>query len=628
MTPLQASDPIRVGDYWLAGRLGAGGMGQVYLARAADGTAVAVKVIRPDLVATPGFRGRFEREVASARRADGPYTAKVIAADPTGSPAWLATAYIAAPSLADAVGAHGPLPVAAVKALLGGLAVALGALHGTGLVHRDLKPGNVLLTADGPRIIDFGVSLAADMSTLTHTGQLLGSPGFMSPEQAEDDRRVGPASDMFALGALLCYAVTGEGPFGAGQTPALVYRIVHEQPRLDAVPDELREVLARCLAKDPARRPTPGEILTALAVDADAVAARFDDWLPERVAADARSRLAASQRMLAAVRTAPATVDPALLAETALGSRHVAAAPSRRRRRVLALGVGATALVLAAAATAGYAAMPDHPARSAGSVPDRSPAVATTAPTAAVTRPAAVAPGPSEPASMATTPPVADNTTVDPAPPLETPAAAGQSTVDPAPSAAATPRPVKTATKPPAPAYRSGSSLRPIGASYATFGFEASGTTLSIGSPLDYGHLWGAYLPGSGCSVTASFDIRVSAPSGSSPGYGWAVAPLATISGDQPSGWSLQHEWDGATEGFFTRPVLLPDGAWAAGGSRSAPDVRSRHHVTVAASGDTYQVSIDGTSRGSFSGTAGCGVFAIRVWGGATAHLDHLIVKH
>lgn len=220
MQELQAGDPQRIGPYSLVGRLGAGGMGRVFVGRSAGGRLVAVKVIRDELAGDPDFRVRFTREVAAAKSVSGLFTAPVVDADVDGPVPWLATAYVAGPSLAQAVRDHGALPLASVLALAAGLAEGLSAVHVAGLVHRDLKPSNVLLAEDGPRVIDFGISRAAEASTLTHTGLVVGSPGFMSPEQAEG-RETGPPSDVFSLGALLVFAATGEGPFGTGSTAAL-----------------------------------------------------------------------------------------------------------------------------------------------------------------------------------------------------------------------------------------------------------------------------------------------------------------------------------------------------------------------------------------------------------------------
>jgi hypothetical protein len=261
---LAAGDPRRIGPYRLAGRLGSGGMGQVFLGRSPGGQLAAVKVIHAELADSPSFRARFARELATARKVSGRFTAPPVDADMDGPQPWLATAYIDGPSLADAVTTDGPLPADSVLALAAGLAEGLAAVHAAGVAHRDLKPSNVLLAADGPRIIDFGISRAAEASTLTGTGLVMGSPGFMSPEQAEG-RPVGPASDVFSLGAVLVFAATGEGPFGAGPSAALIYRIVHGEPRLGQVPARVRSLVQRCLAKHPPDRPQAGQIAAELA---------------------------------------------------------------------------------------------------------------------------------------------------------------------------------------------------------------------------------------------------------------------------------------------------------------------------------------------------------------------------
>ena len=260
---LQPGDPRKVGPYWLLGRLGSGGMGRVFLARSPGGRQVAVKMVRAELAEQADFRARFAREVDAARTVSGLFTAPVVDADLDGPVPWLATAYVPGPSLANAVTSHGPLPVTSVLALAAGLAEGLGAIHAAGIVHRDLKPSNVLLADDGPRIIDFGISRAAEASMLTGTGQALGSPGFMSPEQAEGGD-IGPPSDMFSLGAVLTFAATGEGPFGTGSIATLAYRVVHTPPATGDLPAGLRPLVERCLAKDPEQRPTTGQLLAEL----------------------------------------------------------------------------------------------------------------------------------------------------------------------------------------------------------------------------------------------------------------------------------------------------------------------------------------------------------------------------
>jgi len=218
---LQPGDPRLIGPYRVVGLLGDGGMGRVFLGRSAGGRPVALKVIRRDLAADPDFRQRFRREVAAARKVSGLYTAMVIDADVDAPEPWLATAYVEGPSLYEAVNDHGPLPLGSVLALAGGLAESLTAIHAAGVVHRDLKPSNVLLGRDGPYLIDFGISRAAESTSLTRAGFVIGSPGFMSPEQAEGGE-VGPASDIFSLGAVLAFAASGQHPFGAGSTAALM----------------------------------------------------------------------------------------------------------------------------------------------------------------------------------------------------------------------------------------------------------------------------------------------------------------------------------------------------------------------------------------------------------------------
>ncbi|MFE9424555.1 serine/threonine-protein kinase [Kitasatospora sp. NPDC006697] len=265
MEPLEAADPRELGGYRLLRRLGAGGMGRVYLGRSAGGRTVAVKAVRPELADDPEFRARFRQEVAAARRVDGRWTAPVLDADTEGPAPWVATGYIAGPSLTSAVQRFGPLPAQTVRVLGAGLAGALAAVHGLGLVHRDVKPSNVLLALDGPRLIDFGIARALDAGTLTQSGFVVGSPGFLSPEQARGDR-VGPPSDLFSLAAVLAYAATGRSPFGEGVSAAvLLYRVLHEEPDLAGLPEgPLRALLAECLAKDPAARPTPERLAQRL----------------------------------------------------------------------------------------------------------------------------------------------------------------------------------------------------------------------------------------------------------------------------------------------------------------------------------------------------------------------------
>jgi len=267
---LQAGDPRRIGPYWLEGRLGSGGMGRVYLGRSPGGRHVAIKVIRAELAENADFRARFAHEASAARKVSGIFTAPVVDADLDGPIPWLATSYIAGPSLSDAIAERGPMPAALVLRLAAGLAEGLAAIHAAGVVHRDLKPTNVLLAEDGPRLIDFGISRSMETTSLTRTGMVVGSPGFMSPEQAEG-RPIGPPSDVFSLGAVLTFAATGEGPFGEGSTVALLYRVVTSEPNTQGVPAEIRPVIERCLAKDERQRPTAAALLAQLST-ADVVA--------------------------------------------------------------------------------------------------------------------------------------------------------------------------------------------------------------------------------------------------------------------------------------------------------------------------------------------------------------------
>jgi hypothetical protein len=336
---LQAGDPPQVGPYLLLGRLGAGGMGRVFLGRSPGGRKVAVKVIRAELAGDPGFRARFAREVAAARRVSGLFTAPVFDADPTASMPWLVTGFVDGPSLAQAVHEHGPLPVASVLALAAGLAEGLVAVHAAGVVHRDLKPSNVLLAADGPRVIDFGISQAADATQVTQTGIVIGSPAYMSPEQVKAET-AGPASDVFSLGAVLAFAATGEGPFGHGAPTALMYRVVHGTPALDRLPGPVRPLVERCLAKDPGQRPTAGQFLAELRA-AHPSAADLTDWLPASILPAAASNGSPSGP------TVPDTASA--LTPTAAGRPGQpagAAGPAARKRRRRGWAVSGIAAVV------------------------------------------------------------------------------------------------------------------------------------------------------------------------------------------------------------------------------------------------------------------------------------------
>jgi serine/threonine protein kinase len=265
LAPLRRHDPARVGPYLLLGRLGAGAMGRVYLGRSPAGRLVAVKTIRDDYAEEPDFRDRFGHEVAAARRVSGVFTAAVVAADPDAEVPWLATAYVPAPSLATLVETCGPLPVPAVRWLAAGCAEALESIHAAGLVHRDLKPSNVLVSLDGPQVIDFGVARAVERIQLTATREALGTPAYMAPEQAREARGTGPASDVFSLGSTLLYAATGHAPYQGETTVDVLVRLATEPPDLTGLPAELADPLERCLDRDPDRRPTPAQLVAGIA---------------------------------------------------------------------------------------------------------------------------------------------------------------------------------------------------------------------------------------------------------------------------------------------------------------------------------------------------------------------------
>ncbi|MGW0998456.1 bifunctional serine/threonine-protein kinase/ABC transporter substrate-binding protein [Streptomyces sp. NPDC002523] len=330
---LRPSDPSFVGGHRLLARLGAGGMGVVYLARTESGALAAVKVIQAEYAHDEEFRARFRREAQAARRVDSPWVVKVTGADPEAEQPWLATAFEPGPSLAEAVGQHGPLPPRAVRVLGKMLARALAAVHAAGLVHRDVKPGNILLAADGPRLIDFGIARSFDDTALTSTDLVVGTPGFLSPEQAAArGAELGPASDVFSLGCVLAYAATGRPPFGTGATDALLYRTVHDAPDLDGVEAELAAVLRRCLAKDPADRPGPAELDEALVEDVPSGTA---DWLPAdvvRTIAERSAEMLALPEIEATVAQAPAA---------AATSRRGFLAAASAGAAVLAVGGGA-----------------------------------------------------------------------------------------------------------------------------------------------------------------------------------------------------------------------------------------------------------------------------------------------
>ena len=337
---LQPDDPREIGPYRLLGQLGNGGMGQVFLGMSAGGRPIAVKVIRTELATDPDFRARFRREVAAAQKVSGC------------SPRWWWMRTWAAPrcrgcdrvragpSLTEAVRGHGPLPIRSLLALTAGLAEGLDAIHAARVVHRDLKPSNVLLAEDGPRVIDFGISEAAEASAAAGANVMIGSPGYMSPEQVLGVD-IGPASDVFSLGAVLTFAATGRGPFGAGSNAALMYRLVNSPADLSSVPDELRSLVGGCLAKHPGDRPTARELLAEVGALQPA-----PGWLAESImnsfiqdppalsadlAGPAAAAAAASAQLIALTETSAHLPDAGLPPRSGQPPRGGAGGPGRHR---------------------------------------------------------------------------------------------------------------------------------------------------------------------------------------------------------------------------------------------------------------------------------------------------------
>lgn len=342
--PLTSRDPCQVAGYRLRARLGAGGMGQVYLAYTPGGRPVALKVMHPQLADDSVFRRRFEQEVAAARRVHGLYTAPVLDADPAAAPPWLVTAYVPGPSLREAVSSYGPMPERTVLQLMAGVAEALGAIHAAGVIHRDLKPSNVLLAPDGPRVIDFGIARAAEATEVTGSGARVGSAHYMAPEQVAGEP-VSGATDVFALGALAVYAATGRAAFGDGPDLAVMYRVRHQAPALDGCPARLRPIVEQCLAKKPAGRPTPAELLAWCgSLTAGQTAEIAQPWLPT-----------------ALTRALPGHLPPTPAPGAPVPPHAAAAAPGRgsptnsavnvrptRRRRILRPGLVTLAVIVAA----------------------------------------------------------------------------------------------------------------------------------------------------------------------------------------------------------------------------------------------------------------------------------------
>lgn len=352
---LTTSDPAEVGGYRLLGRLGAGGMGTVFLGVSPGARLAAIKVVHPEYAADPSFRARFRIEVGAVRSVSGAFTAPILDADPDTDTPWLAVLYVPALTLHEAVARLGVLPEPAVRALGAALAEALRSIHGGGLVHRDLKPGNVLLSATGPLVIDFGISRALDGTRVTRTGTVVGTVGYMSPEQLVSDRSLGAAGDVFALGAVLAFAATGAPPFGAGRPEEVARRVVREAPWLDAVPEDLRPLLAACLEKNPDARPSTTDLLRHLSL------ANLDALTPPSLLAAIHERELAATNLVATLAAPPlpafgsaADLRPssAVTPPVAIGAPPVDLAPPSMpwlsRRRFLAIAGGGVAALAAA----------------------------------------------------------------------------------------------------------------------------------------------------------------------------------------------------------------------------------------------------------------------------------------
>lgn len=333
---LREDDPTQVGGYKLQRRLGAGGMGVVYLACSPRGTLVALKVVRREWAEDKAFRARFELEVAAARMVHSQYTAPVVDASPRGPEPWMATLYVPGQSLDAKVSENGPLTGAELTELARALAQALADIHRAGVIHRDLKPSNVLLTEAGPRVIDFGVAQATDGMRLTETGHIVGTPAFMAPEQLQSLPNIGPEADIFALGCVLTFAATGYGPFRAYGAFGVAYQVVYEEPDLAGIPDGIRELVADCLAKEPANRPTPAAILRRLAAPAPIAPA------PARQMVSARRTWAVLKQVLTRRIPAWAAISAVVLATVPLAllavgtdSEHAPPFPQQERPRVV-----------------------------------------------------------------------------------------------------------------------------------------------------------------------------------------------------------------------------------------------------------------------------------------------------
>ncbi|MFI9761078.1 serine/threonine-protein kinase [Streptomyces sp. NPDC051963] len=330
----EAELPEYAGHYRLESCLGSGGMGVVHLARSTSGMKLAVKVVHAEFARDPEFRGRFRQEVAAARTVSGAFTASVVDADPEAERPWMATLFIPGPTLSDHVKRNGPMAPAQLRRLMAGLAEAMRDIHRVGVVHRDLKPSNVLLAEDGPKVIDFGISRPKNSELRTETGKLIGTPPFMAPEQFRRPREVGPAADVFALGSVLVHAATGRGPFDSDSPYVVAYQVVHDEPDLNGVPEDLAPLVLRCLAKEPEDRPTPDELMRELR----SVSASYDTqaFIPaQRTSADEAQRQGLEEN-----------------AENAENAEKPAQLPIVRRRQRTIFAAGALGLVACGALVA------------------------------------------------------------------------------------------------------------------------------------------------------------------------------------------------------------------------------------------------------------------------------------
>jgi serine/threonine protein kinase len=512
ISPLGDDDPSRIGEFRLSGRLGGGGMGQVFLGFSPGGRAVAVKLIHPALAHDQGFRERFRREVAAARQVSGIYTAPVVAAGPDDTIPWLATAFVPGPSLAHLVATHGPLPPEVVWKLAGGLAEALSVIHSSGLVHRDLKPANVLLATDGPRVIDFGISQALGAPGLTTAGVVVGTPAFMSPEQAQG-MPASQASDVFALGAVLAFAAAGTAPFGEGTPMSVLHRLVSEPPDLGDVPEPLRDLILRCLAKDAAERPALSAVLQAIST-ADGAPAGASFW-PEPLLGLIRSSETQLNQGPRSGRSATVSVAaaPSTPSASGLGPETAPAAPSggaggagRSGRVRAARRAGALALaVLAGAAIAIVAIHALQPSAAASG------------------RPAPTAEESSRQPSQRPSAPSSTSRATAASQPTATRSSAGTS---PAPAMSS---PVTASAPPPDPSSGASSSASPPAASSATSPASVSSPAATV-----------CQGDGTGCTKAGTYrdpNVVISADSGGFE-ITWTSTSVQPYSSGDPLYWT------------------------------------------------------------------------------------------